>query len=75
MTEDRKSLADIMAEDAAEDDARHNAARAATDGYTGDPCPRCGRIRLYLRRDGQLGCEKCEWVGPTTAVPSHEEPA
>lgn len=52
----RGSLARALEEDQAERDA----SRPATAEYTGQPCTNCGRIRVYLRRDGRYICEKCE---------------
>lgn len=45
-----------------EDDERRAAAEPASEGYTGEPCTTCGRIRVFPRRDGQLQCEKCESI-------------
>ena len=30
-------------------------------GYTGTPCPNCGRYRLGLYENNKRVCEKCEW--------------
>lgn len=30
-------------------------------GYTGTPCPNCGRYRLERYECGKEICEKCEW--------------
>lgn len=30
-------------------------------GYTGTPCPNCGRYRLEKYENGKEICEKCEW--------------
>ncbi len=30
-------------------------------GYTGTPCPQCGRYRVELYENGKRVCEKCEW--------------
>lgn len=30
-------------------------------GYTGEPCPNCGRIRLEKYENGKRVCEKCGW--------------
>lgn len=30
-------------------------------GYTGTPCPNCGRYRLELYENNKRVCEKCEW--------------
>lgn len=30
-------------------------------GYTGKPCPNCGRVRLERYDNGKEVCEKCEW--------------
>lgn len=47
-----------------EDEERREAAEPATEGYTGEPCVQCGRIRVFLRKDGQRQCEKCEVIQP-----------
>lgn len=47
----------------------HDAALPAGPDYTGEPCPVCGRIRVYLRRDGQYQCEKCESIVPASPLP------
>lgn len=31
------------------------------EGYTGTPCPECGRLRLEHYSKGFDICEKCEW--------------
>lgn len=31
------------------------------EGYTGTPCPNCGRYRLEHYSKGFEICEKCEW--------------
>jgi hypothetical protein len=46
--------------DYSEEDAAREAAKPVSAGYTGKPCRRCNRIRVYLRRDGREICEKCE---------------
>lgn len=30
-------------------------------GYTGTPCPNCGRYRLELYENNKRVCEKCSW--------------
>jgi hypothetical protein len=70
MTEDDRPLSERLAESQAEDDAAREAARPATEGYTGEPCQVCGRIRVYLRRDGQLICEKCETIQSVPPPPT-----
>lgn len=56
-------MADMLNYDDEEREERERAAaKPANDLYTGKPCPHCGRIRVYLRVDGQLQCEKCERV-------------
>jgi ribosomal protein L37AE/L43A len=30
-------------------------------GYSGDPCPICGRFRLERYENGKEICEKCGW--------------
>jgi len=30
-------------------------------GYTGKPCPNCGRFRVERYENGKEICEKCEW--------------
>lgn len=30
-------------------------------GYTGNPCPNCGRYRLERFEIGYTVCEKCQW--------------
>ena len=30
-------------------------------GYTGTPCPNCGRYRLERYGNGKEVCEKCSW--------------
>ena len=30
-------------------------------GYTGTPCPKCGRYRLEAYEGGGQRCQKCEW--------------
>ena len=30
-------------------------------GYSGEPCPKCGRVRLERYEDGHDVCEKCMW--------------
>ena len=30
-------------------------------GYTGEACPKCGRVRVEEYTDGTKVCEKCEW--------------
>lgn len=30
-------------------------------GYTGTPCPSCGRYRLERYENGNEVCEKCKW--------------
>lgn len=60
--EKRKTLADILAESQAEDEAIEAAGRMANNRYTGKPCRVCGRNRVYLRVDGQFICEKCETI-------------
>lgn len=30
-------------------------------GYTGTPCPNCGRYRLEHYENGKERCEKCAW--------------
>lgn len=30
-------------------------------GYTGEPCPNCGRLRLEKYDKGYTICEKCQW--------------
>ena len=47
-----------------QDDREREAKRPATADYTGLPCVQCGRIRVFLRRDGQYECEKCETINP-----------
>lgn len=54
------SLSESMEAARREEEVAREAARPATADYTGDPCQFCGRIRVYLRVDGQLICEKCE---------------
>lgn len=56
MSDEPKKLSDAMREDDTETDA----ALPATGDYTGERCVHCGRVRVYLRRDGRLICEKCE---------------
>jgi ribosomal protein L37AE/L43A len=34
----------------------------ATDCYTGNDCPNCGRNRLLKCANGKTRCEKCNWV-------------
>lgn len=53
-----KTLADHLDDGQRESDM----AEPAMAGYTGLPCTQCGRIRVYIRRDGQLQCEKCETI-------------
>jgi hypothetical protein len=65
----RETLADAMAESQAVDDAAREAAMPANADYTGEPCPKCGRIRVFLRRDGSLECEKCEWRSGVPSTP------
>lgn len=36
--------------------------RPATNHYTGEPCPNCGRNRLMLCNNGKTRCEKCNWI-------------
>ena len=31
------------------------------NGYTGKPCPSCGRYRLERYANGNEVCEKCNW--------------
>ncbi len=57
-------MADIKTPGDDEEDARRAAAEPATEDYTGEPCVQCGRIRVFLRRDGQRQCEKCETIQP-----------
>lgn len=33
----------------------------SSDGYTGDPCINCKRIRVQVCNNGKTLCEKCEW--------------
>lgn len=30
-------------------------------GYTGNSCPKCGRVRLERYENRKEVCEKCEW--------------
>lgn len=30
-------------------------------GYTGESCPKCGRVRVEEYTDGTKVCEKCQW--------------
>ena len=30
-------------------------------GYSSDPCPNCGRVRLERYENGKEVCEKCGW--------------
>lgn len=30
-------------------------------GYSTEPCPKCGRVRLEQYQNGKQVCEKCEW--------------
>ena len=30
-------------------------------GYTGEPCPNCGRVRVEEYSGGKHICEKCNW--------------
>lgn len=64
MTDDTPNLAEQMRLSQEEDAAKAEAAHPATEGYTGKPCVRCGRNRVFLRRDGQYECEKCETIQP-----------
>ncbi len=58
-------MTDKTLSDHLEDDWREREqAEPATDGYTGHPCVQCGRIRVFLRRDGKEECEKCETIQP-----------
>lgn len=29
--------------------------------YTGEDCPKCGRLRVELYNNGERICEKCNW--------------
>lgn len=33
--------------------------------YTGEPCEKCGRVRVEVYTNGDLICEKCEWNATT----------
>ncbi len=60
------SIGDAMAETWREDDERFKleseTSAPANDCYTGASCKKCGRNRVYLRKDGQAICEKCGWL-------------
>ena len=43
-----------------DEDREREAARPVSLDYTGDDCLICKRPRVFLRRDGQKQCEKCE---------------
>lgn len=30
--------------------------------YTGDKCPKCGRVRVLMTESGKRVCEKCLWI-------------
>jgi hypothetical protein len=34
-------------------------------GYTGEPCPNCGRLRVERYKSGLEICEKCNWCEQT----------
>ena len=34
-------------------------------GYTGEPCPNCGRLRVERYESGLEICEKCNWCEQT----------
>jgi len=34
-------------------------------GYTGEPCPNCGRVRVERYESGLEICEKCNWCEQT----------
>ena len=34
-------------------------------GYTGEPCPNCGRLRVEHYKSGLEICEKCNWCEQT----------
>lgn len=56
-------MSDENIKKALEDDAREqDAAEPGTADYTGDPCQVCGRIRVFVRKDGQRQCEKCDSI-------------
>ena len=42
------------------------ASEPAEEGYTGKECVYCGRIRVFVRKDGQQQCEKCEMIQPVS---------
>lgn len=60
----------MLGDSQAEEERDREAARAANDHYTGEPCKVCGRIRVYLRTDGQTQCEKCETIFPPSSQDS-----
>src|SRR5688572_25524707 len=68
------TLAEQMAESAAEDDAARIASEPATADCCEAPCPYCWRQRAFVRRDGQIACEKCERVWPAAFLPFASEP-
>lgn len=55
------------------DDARADL-KWAGEGYAGNPCPNCGRIRVYLRKDGREKCEKCEMIFPGSHTQEDDRP-
>ena len=42
-------------------------------GYTGTPCPNCGRFRLERYANGKEVCEKCEWCPQDQAYVDREK--
>ena len=53
------SLFSILQEEQAREDKARRDWSPLTHTYTGKPCVRCGRYRVYLCKNRETECEKC----------------